>query len=199
MYLYVGDSGGRLVGAIDLHDVKSALVDPAAGGLVIAQDLAKSVPVAFPEESVVDVNQRLWLQDVGHVPVVKSAEDRTYLGILTRRDVLGAVDREILKRNVLFAPMRAYGQEETDFFELPPGGRMDAVRVPSSLIGSTIADSGLGRRLNVQILAIKRRDHQGDEVRYLPQPDLRLQAGDSLIVLGTEEAVQRIAEDRIEG
>ena len=90
MYLYVGDSEGKLVGVIDLHDVKGALVNPEAGGLVIAQDLAKDVPVAFPTESIVDVNQRLWLQDVGHVPVVKSEEDRTYLGILTRRDVLGA-------------------------------------------------------------------------------------------------------------
>jgi CIC family chloride channel protein len=199
IYLYVGDRDGRLVGAIDLHDVKSALVDPEAGGLVIAQDLAKPVPVAFPDESIVDVNQRLWLQDVGHLPVVKSEQDRTYLGILTRRDVLGAVDREILKRNVHFAPVRAFGSEEVDFFELPPGGRMDAVRVPSSLVGLTIADTQLGKRFNVTIVAVKRRDHHGDEVRYLPQADLRLKSGDTLIVLGADEAVQKLSDDRLDG
>jgi CIC family chloride channel protein len=198
MYLYVGDSDGKLVGAIDLHDVKNSLVNPEGGSLVIAQDLAKGVPVAFPEESIVDVNTRLWLQDVGHVPVVRSDEDRTYLGILTRRDVLGAVDREILKRNVLFAPMRAYGQEETDWFELPPGGRMEAVRVPRSLVGLTIGDAGLGRRFNVTIVAVKRRDHVGEEVRYLPQADLRLESGDSLIVLGAEAAVQKLIDGKLE-
>jgi CIC family chloride channel protein len=197
MYLYVGDPDGKLVGAIDLHDVKTALVNPEAGGLVIAQDLSKGVPVAFPEESIVDVNQRLWLQDVGHLPVVKSEEDRTYLGILTRRDVLGAVDREILKRNVLFAPMRAYGSDEVDWFELPPGGRMDAVRVPRSLVGLTIEDAALGRKFNVTIVAVKRRDSQGEEVRYLPQADFRLQGGDSLIVLGAEAAVQKLIDDEL--
>jgi CIC family chloride channel protein len=199
MYLYVGDADGKLVGAIDLHDVKSALVNPEAGGLVIAQDLAKGVPVAFPEESIVDVNQRLWLQDVGHLPVVKSEQDRSYLGILTRRDVLGAVDREILKRNVHFAPMRAFGKEEIDYFELPPGGRMEAVRVPQSLVGLTISGSELGKRFNVTIVAIKRRDHQGEEVRYLPQADLKLEAGDTLIVLGADAAVQKLMDDRLDG
>jgi CIC family chloride channel protein len=198
MYLYVGDPEGKLVGAIDLHDVKSALVNPEAGGLVIAQDLAKGVPVAFPEESIVDVNQRLWLQDVGHLPVVKSEQDRSYLGILTRRDVLGAVDREILKRNVNFAPVRAFGKEETDYFELPPGGRMEAVRVPASLIGLTIADSALGKRFNVTIVAVKRRDQHGEEVRYLPQADIVLRNGDTLIVLGTDAAVQKLMDDELD-
>jgi CIC family chloride channel protein len=198
MYLYVGDAEGRLVGAIDLHDVKSMLVNPEAGGLVIAQDLAKGVPVAFPDESIVDVNQRLWLQDVGHLPVVKSETDRSYLGILTRRDVLGAVDREILKRNIHFAPMRAYGKQEIDYFELPPGGRMEAIRVPPSLVGLTIADAALGKRFNVTIVAVKRRDHSGDELRYLPQADIRLKPGDTLIVLGADAAVQKLMDDRLE-
>ena len=72
------------------------------------------------------------------------------------------------------------------------------MRVPRSLVGLTIADSGLGKRFNVTILAVKRRDHQGDEVRYLPQADLKLQSGDSLIVLGAEEAVQKLIDDRLE-
>jgi chloride channel protein, CIC family len=198
MYLYVGDPEGKLVGAIDLHDVKFALTNPEAGGLVIAQDLAKGVPVAFPDESIADVNQRLWLQDVGHLPVVKSEKDRSYLGILTRRDVLGAVDREILKRNVHFAPVRTFGRDETDYFELPPGGRMEAVRVPPSLIGMTIADAALGRKFNVTIVAVKRRDHHGEEVRYLPQADIQLQSGDTLIVLGTDDSVQKLMDDKLE-
>jgi chloride channel protein, CIC family len=198
MYLYVGDREGKLVGAIDLHDVKGALVNPEAGALVIAQDLAKNVPVVFPEESIVDVQQRLWLQDVGHLPVVKSEQDRSYLGILTRRDVLGAVDREILKRNVHFAPVRAYGHDETDYFELPPGGRMDAVRVPPSLVGMTLADSALGKRYNVTVVAIKRRNHSGEEVRYLPQADIRLEASDTLIVLGANESVDKLAKDQLD-
>ena len=34
-------------------------------------------------------------------------------------------------------------------------------------------------------------------MRYLPQADLQLQSGDSLIVLGAEEAVQKLIDDEL--
>jgi hypothetical protein len=51
------------------------------------------------------------LQDVGHVPVVKSAEDPVWCGLLTRRDILGAVNREILRRNIFMAPVSQSGAD----------------------------------------------------------------------------------------
>ena len=59
-------------------------------------------------------------------------------------------------------------------------------------------DAGLGKRFNVTIVAVKRRDPTGDEVRYLPQADLKLQSGDSLIVLGADAAVQKLIDDKLE-
>lgn len=198
LHLYVGDPAGRLTGAIDLHDVKGALSDGGAASAVIAADLSKEIPTAFPDESIVEVNRRLWMQDVGHLPVVASEGDRTFLGVVTRRDILGAVDRQILRQNVLMAPILSEDRAAPDWFELPPGGRLEGVRVPPQLYGRRVGESDLGRRFGVQILAITKTDRRGVERRLLPRADVVLEAGDRLVVIGPTEAVDRLLRAEID-
>jgi CIC family chloride channel protein len=192
LHLYVGDPQGRFLGAIDLHDVKGLLGGIEAGGAIVAADLAKQIPVALPEEPLVDINRRLWLQDFGHLPVVADEEERRFLGIVTRRDILGAVDRQILRQNVLMAPLKEDGAATPDWFELPPGGRLEGVRVPGAMIGKTLGESLLGRRFGVTVLAVTKSDRHGRETRVLPHRDLVLESGDRLAVLGPESAVERL-------
>lgn len=187
--LYVTDERQRLVGAIDLHDVKNAEASPENNLLVIASDLAKPIPVAYPDEKIIDVNRRLWLQDVGHIPVVKSADDPTWCGLLTRRDILGAVDREILRRNIFMAPVQQAGAARPDWFELPLGGRMETVKVPAALWGKSLSESELGRKYNVMVLAIQRTGRYGGIERRLATPDWILEEGDHIVILGPEPAV----------
>ncbi len=189
LFLYVADESGRLLGAIDIHDVKNAEATPEANLLVIAADLARPIPMAYPDERIVDVNRRLWLQDVGHLPVVQSSENPVWVGLLTRRDVLGAVDREILRRNLFVAPVHQAGEARPDWFELPRGGRMETVKVPRALVGKSLADAGLGRQYNVMVLAIARPGPYGAIERHLATPDWILDEGDQIVILGPESAV----------
>ena len=53
-------------------------------------------------------------------------------------------------------------------------------------------DSGLRTRYGVSVLAVKRLTKEGLERRFVPGPSDRLQHGDVLIVLGTDEAVTRL-------
>ncbi|HYC77472.1 MAG TPA: chloride channel protein [Planctomycetota bacterium] len=198
LHLYVGDDQRRLTGAIDLHDVKGALQGIDAGAPVIAQDLAKEIPVCTPDERIVDVNRRLWLQDVGHLPVVASETDRTFLGVVTRRDILGAVDRQILRQNVLMAPLKTDDASSPDWFELPPGGRLESVRVPKAIQGRTVGESHLGKHYGVTILAVTKLDRNGVERRMLPRSDVMLEEGDRLVVLGPEPAVERLLRGDLE-
>ena len=45
LYLYVGDDEGRLLGVVDLHDIKESLPERNISSLVIAEDLAFRNPV----------------------------------------------------------------------------------------------------------------------------------------------------------
>ena len=194
LYLYVGDDEGRLLGVVDLHDIKESLPDRNISSLVIAADLVTEIPFVTPSEPLTSVNEKLWFRDLGQLPVVDSAENRRFLGIVTRRDLLGAFDREVLRHNRLVAKVRMFreGGSEMDYFELPEKHRLVQVDVPLAVEGRTVGESGLRTRYGVSVLAVKRLTKEGLERRFVPAADDRLQHGDVLIVLGTDDAVSRL-------
>jgi CIC family chloride channel protein len=194
LYLYVGDDEGRLLGVVDLHDIKESLPERNISSLVIAEDLLSEIPFVTPTEPLTSVNEKLWFRDLGQLPVVETAENRRFLGVVTRRDLLGAFDREVLKTNRLVARVQTFGEggAEMDYFELPEKHRLIQVDVPPAIEGRTVAESGLRNRYGVSVLAVKRLTREGLERRFVPGPADRLQHGDVLIVLGTEEALSRL-------
>ena len=196
LYLYVGDEEGRLLGVVDLHDIKDMFPERELGGIVIAEDLVTEIPYVTPAESLTSVNEKLWFRDLGHLPVVDAPETNRFLGIVTRRDLLGAIDREVLQRSRLVARVRTFseqeGEGEMDYFELPEKHRMIELDTPAGLAGRTVAESGIRTRFGVSVLAVKRRSREGLERRFVPGPGDRFESGDVLIVLGTDEAIQRL-------
>jgi CIC family chloride channel protein len=196
LYLYVGDEEGRLLGVVDLHDIKETFVDKDLGGVVIAEDLVTEIPCVTPQESLTSVNEKLWFRDLGHLPVVDTLENRRFLGIVTRRDLLGAIDREVLQRSRLVTRVRTFSEEEgggeMDYFELPEKHRMIELDIPRGLAGRSVAESGIRTRYGVSVLAVKRRTREGLERRFVPGPEDRFEQGDVLIVLGTEDAIERL-------
>ena len=193
LYLYIGDEEGRLLGVIDLHDVKSRFADTEMTDVVIAEDLVTEIPFVTPSESLTSVNEKLWFRDLGQLPVVESAESRRFLGIVTRRDLLGAFDREVLQRDRLVARVRTFGEAErdgeVDYFELPEKHRLAELHVPAEIEGRTIGEADLRSRFGVSVLAVKRIARGGLQRRFVPGPADRFAHGDVLIVLGTDEAI----------
>ncbi len=194
LYLYVGDEEGRLLGVIDLHDIKETFPERDLTGVVIAEDLVAEIPFVTPSESLTSVNEKLWFRDLGQLPVVDSPETKRFLGIVTRRDLLGAFDREVLQRNRLLARVRTFseGGSDVDYFELPEKHRLVQLEMPFSLAGRTVSESGIRTRFGVSVLAVKRLTREGFERRFVPGPGDRFEQGDVLIVLGTDEAIARL-------
>jgi CIC family chloride channel protein len=199
LYLYVGDEEGRLLGVIDLHDVKDILHEQDPSSVVIAEDLVSEIPFVTPSEALTSVNEKLWFRDLGQLPVVESPETRRFLGIVTRRDLLGAFDREVLQHNKLLARVRTIGEgnDEMDYFELPEKHRLVELPIPRSLEGKTVAESGLRNRFGVSVLAVKRQSHDGIQRRFVPGPEDRLQPRDILIVLGTDDAIASLKSQAV--
>jgi CIC family chloride channel protein len=200
-YLFVGDSDGRLLGVIDLHDLKDALndpdlSDPAIASVIIAGDVVREIPFVTPEESLASVNEKLWLRDLGWLPVVDTAERRKFVGMVTRRDLLGAFDREALRQSHLLARVRRAGPggSEFDYFELPEKHLLSQVDVPPALYGATVSEAALRSRYGVTVLAVRRLGKDGLERRFVPSSEDRLQKGDRLVVLATDEALARLGE-----
>ncbi len=198
-YLFVGDAAGNLLGVIDMHDLKDVLgdpelSDPSLSHLVIAGDLVREIPFVTPEESLASVNEKLWLRDLGWLPVVQSEHDRKFVGMVTRRDLLGAFERESLRHSRMFAKIGhgEFGAREVDYFELPERHRLSQIDVPTEFYGRTISEANLRSRFGVTVLAVKRLGRDGLERRFVPAAADRLQRGDRLILLATEEALSKL-------
>ncbi|HEX4440070.1 MAG TPA: chloride channel protein [Thermoanaerobaculia bacterium] len=199
LLLYVGDDQGRLLGAVDIHDVKESFPEKELAGLVVAADILTEIPFVTPEESLTTVNEKLWFRDVGQLPVVDSAASRKFLGIVTQRDLLGAFDSEVLKRNRLFTPVRTFGARESgglEFLELPERHRLIELDVPAALEGLTVAEAAPRARFGISVLAVNRMGRDGVERRFVPGPADRFEHGDVLVVLGTEEAIAKLQDAR---
>ena len=192
LMLYVVDEEGKLLGAVDIHTVKDSFSEPQLSTSVIAQDLVSDVPSVTPAEPLTSVNEKLWFRDLGQLPVVDAAG--RLVGIVTRRDLLGAFDREVLQRDRLVARFRATSGGAVDYFELPEKHRLAEVDVPEALVGRAVADSGLRSRFGISVLAVKRLTREGIERRFVPGAEDRLQQGDVLVVLATDEAIARLRE-----
>jgi CIC family chloride channel protein len=188
LQVYIGDAEGRLAGIVELHEVKRILGEEEYAPLLIAGDLVTDIPVVTPEDSLVEVNEKLWFRDLGQLPVVETDENRTFLGIVTRRDVLGAFDREVLKRNALLARVRAV--EGFDYLELPEETRMAKIAVRPDMVGRSLRDTRLREEHGVNVLAVERLDAAGRRTRLAPGADTVLQRGDVLVVIGAAEAVE---------
>ena len=198
--LYVGDDGGNLAGVIELHAVKNILAVQELSNLLIAQDLsepARSVPA---DATLATVNEKLWFIDTGEVAVVEDGPGSRFLGVVTRRDLLGFLDREILRRNLLLGEVhwRDGLEKGVDYLELPEGYRLQAVRVPPPLVGKSLAEAEIRPRYGLNVIAVQKTASDGKENRYAPQPEYVLRGGDQLIVVGANADVEAFEKLRRE-
>jgi CIC family chloride channel protein len=191
--VYVIDDGA--VRAIDLHSAKAIWAARARGEsspALRAGDVAYPVPVASPDDSLPELSEKLWEVDWGEVPVVSPGPPSRFLGIVTRRDLLGAFDREVLQRDVLVTRVVWFeGQREAaDYLELPRGQRVELVAPPGWLVGRGVDIGEVHRRYGVTILGVRSGAGGGRPSLLEPELDRALLSEDRLLVKGQPAAIE---------
>ncbi len=187
--VFVGDPKGRLTGVVELRHVVGELRDVELDPLVIASDLATPTPVCVPEDTLLVLNQKLWLLDRSAIPVIDSLENRRFLGVVRRRDIANTVDRETMKRSAVLASL--WGRNGSEM-GLPEDSRIAEVDLPLELSGRTVREADFRGRLGVILLAIARKRENGTETRFVPASDEELKPGDRLVLIGPSDRVARI-------
>ena len=124
---------------------------------------------------------------------------RSFLGVVTRRDLLGRFDREVLQRNRLLARVRTFrrgrGTRWTSWS--CPRNTASSRSSPVRLEGLTVGEAGLRARYGVSVLAVKRLAPRGPGAPFRAgAPRTVSSTGTSLVVLGSDEALARLHDDR---
>lgn len=79
-----------------------------------------------------------------------------------------------------------------DEFELPGSSHRLKVSASSPLVGQTLAESGIGRDFDVQVIMIERPGPLGAGITTAPAADREIHSGDVLVMRGTHDAVEEV-------
>lgn len=157
-----------------------------------AFEVAEPVEAVGPQASLLELSQMLWSADWGEVPVVAGSDRRTLLGVVTRRDLLGALDREVIQREVLLTRVvrfEAQG-EAADYLELPPAQRVETIAVPPWMVGQPIDYLLLRERYGVIVIGV--RTGRGTGMVTVPPIVHRPTSSERLIVIGPLDGIERL-------
>lgn len=96
--LPVVDEGDTLVGVITYEALRQALLDRGElAPLLLAADLAEPTEVALPGDTLRDALRKMNARAIDLLPVVEHEDRPRLIGVLSRADVLGAYERELMQ------------------------------------------------------------------------------------------------------
>jgi CIC family chloride channel protein len=178
------DAEQRLLGTLSLHDVRAVLRDPEAGANRTAADLCdRNVPTVTPETSLGQALGRMEEDNREELPVVAADGQMHVLGLLSRADVIRAYNRALVTMRTI--PGTAGADEMPQWSK---GYRVVRLPVPASWDGQTLRALDCRARFGVSVLAVEPRAKSGHTFE-VPDPDRRLEAGDTLVLAGPAASV----------
>ncbi len=182
---------GRLVGAIDLRDAFQVAESTKRRDTLTAIDLVRDVPRVTPRTPLDEVMRRFSLLELAQLPVVALHDPDHLVGSVARRDVVSALDREVLRRRMLLA--QYLGASVPSEFGARRGGDLaiDEHPVPESWIGLSLQQADPYRTSGVFVLAVKPEgEAESEEITPVPA-DHTFREGDRVVLLGSKAALER--------
>jgi CIC family chloride channel protein len=191
--------GGATIKVIDLR-LAARLAGRVSPSSALAADVALPVPTAEPEATLLDLSEKLWNVDWGELPVVDRRDPSRPLGIVSRRAILGALDRELLQRDLLYTRVVTFEgtREAADYLELPRGYRVEVIAPPPSISGRALDVCRIRSEAGVNIIGVRRADvphGKGDPAWTEPDSIALVEGNDRLLVLGRSDAIERFRAD----
>jgi len=190
-FYVVDETEGKLLGAIALSEIRRLIYEQEAlRHLVVAGDLVERHPVVTEEDDL-DVAMNLFSSGLFDELAVVDASDRTKLvGTLREKDVIEARNREWIRRDLvggMSTGVAAVSRGQP--VDLGGGYLLEEVTAPSALLGRNLADLRVRTRTGAHVLLLRSAGRESQVV--VPTADTEMKEGDTVLVAGSREAIQR--------
>jgi CIC family chloride channel protein len=197
--LYVTDEHGALQGIISLNDVKAVINEAGLDEVLIAADLMDiRFQCVTPESTLLQCIDKFAAGGEDELPVVEDQKSRKLVGLVTHRSIFLLYNREVLRQGTLGLKYvhAADGGQGSDYVELAEGHCLSVLPVTKAMVGRTLRDLDLRARYHVNVVSIRahRYDHRQPDCD-VPDPEQKLKNTDSLVVVGPQDAIERIKRE----
>jgi CIC family chloride channel protein len=197
--LFVTDEAGTLKGIITLNDVKTVINEADLEQIVIAADLMESsIQFVTPDTTVLACMKKFGASDTGELPVVEDERSKKLVGIITRRSVFLLYNREVLRQGTLGLRYVSGSEveERKDFVEIAQDHSVAVIPITDGMLGCSLRELDLRARYNINVVSIKgRRFEYRQPDSDVPDPDHSLRRSDSLVVVGSKDAIDRMKKE----
>lgn len=96
------NEGGELTGMLSFIDYSDAVFDEHLKDLVVVKELATHNVVTIPlDGNLYDALEKITLKDYSILPVVSPDNPKELAGIVTRRDIIGAYNKAVIKKSLV--------------------------------------------------------------------------------------------------
>ncbi|MBT8351946.1 MAG: chloride channel protein, partial [Deltaproteobacteria bacterium] len=93
--------GNKLTGILSFFDYNEAIFDENLRGLVVAKDIATlDVVTISTDDNLYNALEKITFKDFSILPVVSTDDSTKLTGVLTRRDIMGAYNKAVIKKSL---------------------------------------------------------------------------------------------------
>jgi len=97
----VVSDGNKLTGILSYFDYNEAIFDEHLKGLVVAKDIATlDVVTISTDDNLYNALEKITFKDFAILPVVSTDDPAQLVGVLTRRDIMGAYNKAVIKKSL---------------------------------------------------------------------------------------------------
>ena len=192
---FVVDGQKGLLGAIALSELRRLIYEQDSLQLVVvAGDLVDTRRPTVAKDDHLDLVMHMFSGgDYDELAVVDA--NHRLVGSVMQKDVIEARNREMLRRDPaggFTTSVNAVGKGQT--VDLGDGYVLLELPVPPHFAGKTLGQAALRAQADVHVLLTRGGSRSGDgRPLRVPGPDHMLELGDSLVVAGSRESVERFA------
>lgn len=196
--LFVQNLNSELIGVITLNDIKDYLFEKEElNQLLIAADIANTnYPTLLSGITCNDALELMNKTGYDCLPVLKNDESRKQIGVVWRKDIDFAYQKETERLEVTSdlatRIMLDNNEKQVHFLE---GYLVAEIKVPNSLIGKSLIEAKIRNNYGIDVLSIKQTINDGRSkkniIKAIPDATQILKEKDILVVAGETEKINK--------
>jgi len=188
-FFQIVDSENNYVGSFSINHLKNIILEKDnLDAIVIAQDLAVPNIYIKHSDNLENAMRIFGSTDVSEIAVI---EEKKFVGVIKRKDIIEAYNHEILKREVVSGIIKKFEFSDlSNAHEIGAGYRIMEVESPPIFWDKTLKQLDLKALYRIDILLIRRKSPS--QTITIPSADEVIKKGDKLVIAGLEESLIKI-------